>query len=48
MMIRDLIKNTPTLDDKEVTDLFNETGNPTLAPRVVKAMRTALTEGEIE
>ena len=47
-MVRDLIKNNPDLDDKEVTDLFNQTGNPTLAPRVVKAMRAALTEGEIE
>ncbi len=48
MMIRDLIIKNPTLSNEEITAIFNEPKTlPTLAHRVVKAMRAAMEEGQI-
>lgn len=48
MMIRTLIEENPDLSDEEITDLFNAPQNlPTLAKKVVSAMRNAMSDNKI-
>lgn len=48
MMIREMIEKNPTLSDEEITELYNAPKTlPTVAKKVVTAMRNAMSEGDI-